>query len=189
MQLSDRSGICCDSCGITYKNDFVYYSFDFRLVDVYNNQRPSIDSILSFGIVFSADICTNCFDGIKKTIVDNYAKIMSPKRLARPSSIIVCEMTGNKLAGTYTYYYCVVSKANIKLSGQPNICVKCKTKTFDKNKPCVKCSGNEFIKMAAMNVDNRHVEIIMCQDAFKEFTTRAERVRMSTSTGQWTTES
>lgn len=187
MQLNDRSGICCDSCGITYRTDFSYYSFDFHAVAVNNNQRSPIDIIIRSQIVFSVDICTNCFEAIKKSIVDNYNKVMAPKRATKPSAIVTCEMTGKKLFGTYEYYYCVVSKADIKMSGQPNICVKCKTKTFDNDKPCSKCSGKEFIRVASMNIDQRHVEISMCEEAYRGFVTKAETVRKTA--GQWTTKS
>lgn len=187
MQLPDRSGICCDFCGMTYKLDFTYYSFDFRIVSVYNNQRPSIDSIHRLNVLSSADVCTNCFDNIKKEVIKNYSKTMSPKRRDRVSPIVTCEITGKPLMGTYDYYYCTVSKVDIKLSGQPSVCVKCKTKTFNKNNKCSKCSGTEFVTMASSNVDNRFVEINISQEAFKDMVLKTERVRASAS--QWATKS
>lgn len=96
-------------------------------------------------------------------------------------------MTGKKLAGTYEYYYCVVAKANVKMSGQPNVCVKCRTQTFDSDKPCSKCSGKEFIRLAAMDIDRRHVEISMCEEAYKAFVIKAETIRKTA--GQWSTKS
>ncbi len=187
MQLPNKSGICCDSCGVTYQSDFMYYSFDFHYISVHDNRRPQLNNIMNFSVVSSFDICTACFEVIKKTIISNYANTMSSKRGVGPPQFVVCEITGRKLVGTYDYYYCVVAKINVKMSGQPNICVKCKTKTFDNSKQCLKCSGNEFIRLASMNVDKRFVEFSLCEDAYREFITKAENVRKSA--GQWLTKS
>ncbi len=133
MQLIDRSGIACDLCGIQHKTDFSYYSFDYRSVQLMNNQRMPIDMILHNSITSSMDICPKCFEDIKTRVVSNYAKTMGVKRVQQ----LVCEYTGKKITGTCEYYYCVVSKVDIKLSNQPNVCTKCKNKTFDKDKLCV----------------------------------------------------
>lgn len=184
MQLHDKSGICCDACGIVYKTDFTYYSLDFRHIDVINNIRTPIDNIIRSNIVFSIDMCTNCFDSIKNIIIKNYSATMSPHRLGKQLPV-TCEITGGKLFGTYEYYYCVVSKADIRLSGQPNICVKCKNKTFDSGTKCMKCSGSEFMRIASAVVDDRHVEFTICVDAYKSFVDKAQQIRVSA--GQWTT--
>lgn len=185
MQLRDRSGICCDSCGIEYRTDFTYYSFDFHNAAVYNNQRQSIDMILRSKVVFSVDICTNCFEAIKKMIVANYATAMSPKRSFQ--SAVTCDITGQKLTGSYEYYYCEVIKIDVTISGQPNVCVKCKAKTFDDSKVCAKCSNKEFVRLAAVKTDRRYVELNVCDDAYRAFVTKAEAVRKVA--GQWSSKS
>lgn len=186
MQLSDRSGIACDSCGIVCKDDFVYYSFDFHNVHVYNNQRPSIDSIIRSEVVKSLDICTSCFDSIKDAVIKNYSKTMTPRRTNIANMFTVCEITGVKLSGNYEYYYCVVSKVNVRLSGQSYICVKCKSKSIG-DRACAKCSGTQFTRVANTNVDNRHVEIVMCADAYNNLVARAGFIHKSV--GKWSTAS
>ena len=183
MQLTDKSGICCDICGMVYEADFTYYSFDFRYVSVIENRRQSIDSIIQSAIIFSIDICTNCFENTKNLIIKNYTKIMGPKRAQ--SSTIICDMTGQLLFGTYDYYYCVVAKIDVKLSCQPNVCVKCGKKTFD-SKKC-DCGGINFTCSATMKIDNRYLEINVCEEAFKAFREKSETIKKTA--GQWSTKS
>ena len=160
-----------------YRNDFVYYSFDFRCVSIYNNRKPPLNDIINSHIVFSSDICTSCFEPIKNNVL---------KHNSNSIKSIFCEMTGNRLVGNCECYYCVVSKISVKLSGQPFVCLKCKSKTFEGGR-CPKCNNTDFIKMAQMNVDDRFVEIMMCYDAYKEFLSKSEIVRKTA--GQWTTKS
>jgi len=181
MQTSDRSGIACDHCGTIYENDFIYYSFDFHSASVENNRRPAIDAILRSSVTFSLDICEHCFSKLSQKVVDNYKKVMSKKRSVGVKQI--CEMTGNILAGTYCYYYIVVTRVNVKITGQPNVCVECHTSTWDDDKPCAKCQSTKFIRPAQMNTDERFLEVTICEDAFTQLRKQAEQVRKVAS--QW----
>lgn len=177
MQLNDKTGIACDLCSLQHKQDFSYYSFDYRLVEVFNNQRVALEQLLYYPITSSMDICPACFETIKAKIISNY------QRLA-PKKVVYCEVSGEILKNNYIYYYCVVSKVEVKMSGQPNTCTKCKNRTFDQNKPCEKCGGREFIKVAVQNVVDRFVEFSIGDKSYQEFKSQMEKQRIST--GQWT---
>lgn len=161
MQTIDKTGIICDLCHATYRIDFEYYSFEFRKVSVYQNRRPALEQIFRIPIKKSVDVCTNCFDNIKRLVVSNYSKTMSdnPKNRGKQIQNIVCEISGNKLTGDFDYYHCNVVYAAVKMSGQPSICTKCNSKTFEKTKPCQKCNNNNYTSIADITTDNRHVEI------------------------------
>jgi hypothetical protein len=188
MQLKDRDGIACDQCGTTYKTDFLYYSFDFRLVPVQENRKPSIQQVFNLQIVFSLDICTQCFEGIKQKVVENYAKTMTPnvKLRGRTQVGVVCELTGEKLAGTFAYYHCNVVRVEVKMSGQPNVCVKCQKQTFESDQAC-KCGSTDFIRPADTKVEDRFVEINLSEAAFRGMVDRAESMRKVA--GEWATKS
>lgn len=189
MQLKNRDGISCDQCGTTYKTDFLYYSFDFRQVPVQENRRPSLDRILCIQVLSSLDICPQCFDGIKKTVIENYAKNMNKdvRHRGRGSVGIICEFSGEKMAGTFDFYHCNVTKVDVKMSDQPNVCVNCQTKTYGDGQPCIKCSGADFIKPADTKAYDRFVEINLSLEAFRKMKDMAESMRKVS--GEWATKS
>lgn len=147
MQLASKDGIGCDLCGMTCRSDFTYYSYDFHHVEVYGNSRPDLGSILSSPTIFSLDVCPVCFDGHRKTLIANYAKILSPKR--RVVTGVHCELTGQLMVGTYEYYYTEVTKVTVRSVG---------------GKPTV-------------SADKRHVEMSICEDMYKKLTASAGTVR------------
>jgi hypothetical protein len=185
MQLPERDGIACDQCGMTCRHDFTYYSFDFRPVVVTDNRKQSLDSIFHNQVVFSLDVCPACYDKIAADVVKNYSKIMSPTRRTRVDT--VCELSGKTMIGSYTYYHLNVTKVSVRMSGQASICVKCKTATDDKSKPCVKCAGTRFIRPASVTSTDRFVEVNLCEDMYKRLTETAGKVRQVA--GAWSTNS
>lgn len=184
MQTSDRSGIACDHCGASYKNDFVYHSFDFRYATVTDGRMPGLDMLYHSQVVFSLDICTSCFSELSQKIIDNYKQIMSAKRRERPPH--VCELTGEQFGANYNYYYCSVTKVDVRMAGQPNICTKCQKKTFEENKPC-SCGNTNYVKPALINTDDRFLEFSLSEDAFLELRKKAEQIRQTA--GKWSTQS
>ena len=183
MQTNDRSGIACDYCGTSYCNDFVYYSFDFKYIAVSEGHRPSLEMIHNTNMVFSLDICTACFSDIGQKIISNYSNIMSAKRRTAPH---ICELTGEVFTGTYNYYYCVVTKANVKMTGQPNICTSCQKKTHDETKQC-ECGGTNYVRPAMINTDDRYLEFNLSEEAFLAMRKKAEEIRKNAA--QWSTNS
>lgn len=189
MQLKDRDGIACDQCGTTYKTDFLYYSFDFRQVPVQANRRPALDRVLGMQVSFSLDICTQCFEKIKTTVLENYAKNMNQdvKHRGKTGAGIICEITNEKTAGTFNYYHCNVVKVEVKMSGQPSICVNCQTQTYEESEPCKKCKGTDFIKPADTKIEDRFLEINLSEAAFRNMVDKAETMRKVA--GEWATKS
>ncbi len=147
MQLGTKDGIMCDVCGLGCRHDFTYYSYDFRPVEVHNNTRPPLDSILQFPVVFSLDVCTACFDKHKKSVIANFAKIQSPKR--RVVVGVMCDLSGKLLVGTYNFYHVSVTKADVRAAQ----------------------------KAATVITDARHVEMNITDDMYRQLTANAGTVR------------
>lgn len=147
MRLPTGDGIACDLCGLGCRHDFTYYSYDFKLVEVYNNRRSDLDSIISSPIIFSLDVCPTCFDTHKKATIANYAKIMSPQR--RVVIGVMCDLSGKLMVGTYNYYYVSVTKVEVR--------------------------GAQ--KAATIKTDERHVELNVTEEIYKGLTSSAGVVR------------
>lgn len=175
MLLSDRSGICCDICGMKCHQDFDYYSFDFREISLIYGRKPSLEQITRMKPVSSLDVCGNCFFKISEQIV---------KINKTPSKKTRCDISGEVL--TDTFYYCIVSKVKVKMSNMPNICNNCKTPTHDIHN-CPKCGGKKFTKVADMKVDNRYVDIIASKAVYTKMIADSDKHRSNSN--QWTTES
>ncbi len=175
MQLSTRDGIACDYCGTTHKIDFDYYSFDMRSVEIHNNMRPSIESILMSDTVHSYDICPSCFQDFKKLIVSNNN---SPKNM-------MCDFSGEIVREWY--YYVVVAKISVKFTGAICTCVKCKNKTYNTKMACTSCGGKDFIATPQVNTTKRFLEANMSNKFFDTFTDKIKSVRKIA--GEWSTNS
>jgi|CXWL01.1.fsa_nt_gi ribosomal protein L40E len=181
MQLKDKSGIACDYCGATYRSDFDYYSWDFRHLQAHDNRRLPLDHIFGQHVIFSTDICSLCFGSFRDRIVANYKKVMSDKRQARVNQ--ACDWTGTILAGTYDYYHVNIIQVVVRISGQPFVCTRCNTKSFDVTEKCAKCGAVELVKIAAVKTADRFLELTLSQAAFQEFTDKATSVRKIA--GEW----
>jgi len=176
MQLKERDGIACDLCGTSYKTDFTYYSFDIRLLNVNNDMRPPLNSIFTHDVVFSLDVCEKCMDEMANTIKKKHKAMRKG---------ICCDLTGKTMNGTFEYYHCQVTKALIKMTGQPNVCVNCNYQTQDDDKLCPQCNGDEFLRPAAVQSDDRYVDLDISEEAYKELVDKA--INMRKIAGEWTT--
>src|SRR4051812_25576314 len=105
MQLPDKSGIACDRCGTSYRNDFNYYSLDLRPA----SPRSSLDEILASPCAKSFDVCPACFEAVKAAVVTNWPK--QGRRLR------VCEISSQPIPGDY--YHVAVTAVNVRSLGQP----------------------------------------------------------------------
>lgn len=158
MQLSDKSGIQCDRCGSIHCKMFVYYSFDFRKEEVYNNTIPRI--VFSSKPIHSMDICEKCFNNICDLVKKHYktAKIG-----------LICDLTGQKMVGTFTYYHVNIIKADVLIPDMMN-CTKCGS-SMKAGEKC-KCGNLQFKSNPSMRTDNRHIELCISQIAYNELTKR-----------------
>jgi hypothetical protein len=176
MQLKERDGIACDLCSTSYKEDFTYYSFDIRLLNVNDDIRPSLNSIFMHNVIFSLDVCEKCMAEIAETIKKKH----QPLRKG-----ICCDLTGKIMNGTFEYYHCQVIKAIVRMTGQPNVCVNCNYQTQNEDKLCPQCDGNEFLRLASVQSDDRYVDLDISEEAYKELVDKAMNVRKIA--GEWTT--
>ena len=177
MQLSDKTGISCDSCGTSYRLDFTYYSLDFRQVDVVGNRRSDIDTIYNLPLSFSVDACEKCW--AEMTIVI--------KKFYKPTTVgINCDLTGTKLTGNFSYFHCNVQKAVVKMSGQPYACDKCKAQTLKPTEVCA-CGNATFSLVAEMVVTDRYVELDVSEPAYRDIVNKAGQIRAIA--GAWSTKS
>lgn len=181
MQLVDKSGIACDFCGMMCRHSFDYYSWDVRHLSVYDNRRMPLEQIFTLPVTFSFDVCSMCFDSYKLRIIENYKKNMSDKRMARVN--LVCDWTGKQMGGTYDYYYVSVAMVKVRSDNQPSTCVNCKAQTLSPDSKCQKCGGVQFIKIAAVDVVDRCVELVLCKEAYQEFVDKKQN--MHKTAGTW----
>jgi rRNA maturation protein Nop10 len=185
VQLKNRTGIACDQCGAAYNNDFMYYSYDFRPITVANNQRPTREMVLRANTIFSLDVCTACNAAISDKIVRVYATKMSTNR--QTTDRIWCELTGADLKGNYNCYQCNITKVDVQISGQPNICASCQERTHKQDQPCEKCGSTSFVRPARTSIDDQFLEFRLSEPAYLEMRTKAETIRKVA--GQWATSS
>lgn len=181
MQTPDRTGIICDKCFTSFHNDFVYYSYDLRKCSVFNNNRLDMAMVMSDPIIDSIDICTRCHGDIEARILSTYQSNMTQRVQARKYDL--CEWSGKKLSGTYNYYYCVISKIDVRMSKQPYTCTNCKHQQSD-NKVCSKCNNNKFVKIANTNVTPRLLEALFSEESYSDF-----KKPSNVQNTQWTTQS
>ena len=182
MQLRSRDGIACDLCGTTFQTDFMYYSWTMRSISVHGDHIPPIVQRRSAQEMFSIDVCAICYSDLSKKIIVNNASIQSGKR--RPFVGTLDDIGGQIMKGTYSFYYCDISRVNVKMSGQPNICTNCNHKTYD-NTPCTKCQGTDFIVPADLKIEERILEISLSQETFINMRKKAETIRKVA--GEWAT--
>jgi hypothetical protein len=161
MQTQDQTGIICDLCKTTNKEDFHYYSVNAMKVKQYNNRRPPISEIVRQVPDKSFDFCTACYDNISDEVVRVYTSSMNNKTgIAKH----FCEMTGFDLLSASVYYYLVFGKVSVNMSRQPFVCLKCGKNNLSKN--VCSCGSVDFRKNASIDVSSRDLEICVCEDTY-----------------------
>jgi len=141
VQLQDKSGISCDKCGIACKLDFIYYNLDVRKIDVHR-VRPDTRTALRLPVVKSFDLCSNCFDVLSTTIINNFKEYQITKRF-------MCEISKADMTTLSVYYFVDAQKIEVNTSRQPYVCVTCKTKCAETK---CKCGSTKFIRPAKLQV-------------------------------------
>lgn len=91
MFLHTKDGIICDYCGVTYKDQFKYYSTRAVEYQLVNNQRSAPrDS------GFHSDMCPSCYDMLLKDVEKHIGKHRKDK--------IKCDLSNAYKSGTFIYY-------------------------------------------------------------------------------------
>jgi hypothetical protein len=161
----------------------MYYSWDFRLISVHSDHKPPLRQLRTVPVVFSIDVCQICYNDLTKKIIANNANIQSDKRRRFVGTLD--DLSGEIMKGTYEFYHCDVSKIDVKMSGQPNLCTKCNHRTFDDDKKCSKCGGLDFIVPADMKIADRVLELAMAEATYNGLQDKAKSVRKIA--GEWAT--
>lgn len=177
MQLSDKSGIGCDLCGMAHQKDFSYYSADVHVIDVYNGRKPTLHDLLHSKIVRSFDICPNCFDSKIKH------KLLEAFKLCTPTNV-VCELSCRVLNGTFKYYYFVVTDVVVKSAIQYT-CTKCGKQSNDK-KQCV-CGSTSLARVSSVNANERYCEFGVSSEEYDKLVQIADSIK--SNVGQWGSQS
>ena len=180
MQLDDKTGIGCDNCGMAYRDDFIYYSFDLKRFQVIASRRPNLESLHHMPTSESFDICTTCFDAMSKSIVAHNMLPANKKALLYS----YCELDNAKFGTDYVAYYCVVDLAKVQLKASH--CSACKV-TVPDGKTCPKCKkGDKIVKQATVHVTNRVLEFTIGAAAHDRLAQNAKQTKLKS---EWTAKS
>lgn len=165
------TGIKCDMCGSDHEDDFVYYSMDFREVKVQDN-RP-VTGMKSIPVTFSLDACQECVAKLSEAVRAHYAAT---------SQGVNCDLCGQKLRGTFSYWYCSLSEVTVQMRKGRVECVRCKTPQAVAQKSC-KCGSSSFVRVAVTRVDDIYLQIAACQRDYDSLANMASELRHRVSAG------
>ena len=132
MLLPTNDGVRCDRCGSTERQDFTYYSYDFRELIVRETILPKPN--FRQAAIFSMDICTKCMGEIGELVKKKYKPfpIMPDRRCPKG---IHCDLTDTKIIRKGIIYHCHIIKISVHTSGMSTTCEKCATPTKDTEQP------------------------------------------------------
>lgn len=160
-QLLDKTGICCDRCGLVIRDDFTYFSFDLRRTQLCDGRRPGIDNILRLSPDKSFDLCELCVDQMKQLVITNYRPVKAGMR---------CDFCG-KQQGSGHYFHAELSRVAVVATGQPYVCAKCRIQRADAEKPC-SCGSLAFVRPAASRTTRRLLELDLDEGCASGFQSR-----------------
>lgn len=120
MFLPSRDGIVCDFCGDTYKDEFIYYSVQTTEHIVKNNIKVSVQDAR-----FDKDMCTNCFEEIKSTVM----KHLGPHQKTK----VKCDLSNAYKGGTFNYYVLIFDEIKVDKKAVEENQVSVNRKVIDLN--------------------------------------------------------
>jgi len=183
MLLPTNDGVRCDRCGGTEKQDFTYYSYDFRELKVRITILPKPN--LRQPATFSLDICPKCMNEIGELIKKKYKPFPMTQDRRCPKGIF-CDLTGTKISAGIIYH-CNIIKIDVHTSGMATTCEKCAKPTKTPNQPC-SCGHNSYSKSASTNIDEHWLELLLDEQTYEQFKKRAVKLR-SSEASQWSASS
>jgi hypothetical protein len=181
MQNANRSGIICDLCALELIDDFKYYSYDFRMANVFDGMRPARSVVLRNDVTKSIDVCTQCHNKITHNIVKNYTTATQKK--INPKSVL-CDFSGNLLSGTYVYYLVSITELKVVID-KFYTCKQCQRPSQDPT--CKNCKTSAMTRGARVTTDANYLEASCSSD---EYSKLIHRVTQSQEKAQdWSTKS
>jgi len=184
MLLPTNDGVRCDRCGGTEKQDFTYYSYDFRELTVTNTVLPKLN--FRQPATFSLDICPRCMNEIGELVKTNYKPFKMTQDRRCPQGIY-CDLTKTKITNGIIYH-CHIIKIDVHTSGMSITCDKCATPAKNSDQPCSKCGHNSFSRSASTNIEDRWLELLLDEKTYEQFKQRAINLR-SSEAAQWSASS
>lgn len=100
MLLNDKSGIICDFCGITYRDQFTYYSVTTILNKVINGMRVS-----RAPDKFNTDCCVGCYESMREKCMQFIGSFKH--------KTVKCDFSDQYLSGTFDYYVLNFDKVDV----------------------------------------------------------------------------
>lgn len=102
MLLKTKDGICCDTCGTTYKDVFTYYSFESTSISV-----DSASKMVSQGSKdLDVDVCEKCYFNAEEKVKKNLAKVPVP-------NTIKCDFCTGLMKGKFIYHRILIHKVEV----------------------------------------------------------------------------
>lgn len=171
MQINGGS-LSCDYCGLVVSIDFVYYSFDFRLVKVNNWVKNQSNEV-----IFSVELCEGCMELYRERVKQAYV----PPAINRFS----CDISGEVISvSSFEYYRCQVSRVEVALSATPYTCETCSKPRDPKAGPCDKCTAEtKLLRNAEPKIDDRYLDINLSTATFDKFKKHIEYAK--TGVNEW----
>ena len=168
MQLQTNDGIRCDGCGMDVKEDFTYYSIDFRNGKSKYGQHLPLTDLQQTEIIDTFDYCSKCAEKIQDKVVE-INKDMSGKK----TGFRYCDLTNSDLAVPESYQYASVTKAKVKHSGIQYACDKCLSPMASTTTVC-KCGHNHFSRKAEVTTLVRYFEMFLVCEILEQFRTKRD---------------
>ena len=100
MFLPTRDGILCDFCGISYKNNFTYYSVEAVELKIVNSMKISHKNN-----EFGKDMCQSCYE----RLIEDVAKFIGQTK----HNHIKCDLSKNYKTGTFNYWIVNFDKIDV----------------------------------------------------------------------------
>lgn len=166
MKLLNCVGIGCDRCGKPSRDEFTYYSFDFKLIEVITGRaKMAADSL---PVIYSLDCCALCMKEIGELAIKNYKSSIAA---------ITCDLCGSSMSGTFSFYHCTVTEAKVSLAAGSFQCRNCKTFLSAPDKPCTKCGLIAVTRIAEVLADDKYLQISVCENDYKQLVDTAVGLR------------
>lgn len=163
------TGIKCDLCGADHEQDFTYYSLDFKDVKVQDGRH--VAAMKTLPVSFSIDACVKCLKDLADAVGAHYA----PTRDG-----VNCDLCGRQMRGSFSYHYCNISEATVRMSAGAVECGRCRAPAVGTPKQC-KCGAQTFVKVAGVTVNDTYLQVAICQRDYETISTTAAEIRQRAS--------
>lgn len=163
MLKASKEGIYCDYCNKECVHTFEYYSWDIYKVIIDSIGSKKLDEKL-----VSVDFCESCMSLYNERIKKAYQE--------PTNEIIYCDVLGEQIRKTDKKYYAAeIDKVMVNYDNLSYKCIKCNKVLNSGEKPCGECGNTDLSKYPDVN-HKKHVRIIMCEDAYNQFSSHLRRV-------------